>query len=124
MATTTTETLEPGTIVRAPRYQGGSPTGLRRGVLLGTFASNGDPKSGYLVWFYTLGAAHRDGQGNNGTVGLVFPREIAIIGTVDDMSDRMLMKIGKGLRDWPVGRPAFNAVYRVHVARRRAADQA
>jgi hypothetical protein len=122
--TTTTETLKPGTVVRAPRYQDGESTGLRRGIVLRTFASNGDPKSGYLIWFYTLGPAHKDGQGDTSTVGLVFPRELTRLGTVEDMSMRMLTKVGKGLRNWGTGCLAWNEVYRVYVAKRRAADQA
>ncbi|WP_202918349.1 DUF6409 family protein [Streptomyces cavernae] len=98
---TTSETLAPGTVVRAPRYQEGKSTGIRRGIVLRTFADSGDPKSGYLVWFYTLGAAHQDGRGDNCAVSLAFPREITHLGTVEDMSERTLLKLGQGLRDWP-----------------------
>jgi hypothetical protein len=125
MTATATETLAPGTVVRAPLYRNGQPVGRpRRGIVLRTFASDGNPKSGYLVWFYTLGAAHKDGQGDTSTVGLVFPREAERVGTVADMGDRVLANAGKGLRDWPTGRQAWNEIYRVYVARKRAAAQA
>lgn len=121
---TATETLTPGTIVRAPRYQNGQSTGNRRGIVLRTFASDGNPGSGYLIWFYTLGPAHQDFHGNTETVGLAFPREVTTVGTVADMSMRTLNKLGKRLRDWPTGCKAWNAMYHAYVDKRRAAADA
>ncbi|MEV0444061.1 DUF6409 family protein [Streptomyces spectabilis] len=91
-----TTTVKPGTVIRAPHMVAGHLTGVRRGVVLGEFAK-GDPTSGYLVWFYGAGPAQK-------ATSLVFPRELKAVGTIDDMSERTLTTIARGLNGSTAGR--------------------
>lgn len=96
-ATTTSQViLAAGTVVRAPRYIDGKNTGLRKAVVLGLFNEN-DPKGGYRVYFYTLGPAGFDPR----TVGFAFPGEVTAIGAIEDMSERTVIKLYKGLGEFP-----------------------
>lgn len=119
-AATATRTFEPGAVVRAPHYQGGKSTGVRKGVVLRPYAEDGDPKGGYLVYYYTLGPAVVDGRGNAATVGVVFPDEMAPSGDLFDLSERTLLKIGGGLRDWGTGRRVRNLAGRACALKRSA----
>ncbi|HBF81804.1 MAG TPA: hypothetical protein DD420_18275 [Streptomyces sp.] len=94
IANTAPEVLAAGTIVRCPRFIDGENTGLRKAVLLGLF---NDPKAGYRVYFYTLGPASFAPR----TVGFVFPGEVTVLGTVEDLSERTLGKLYRGLGDFP-----------------------
>lgn len=81
--------IKTGTVVRAPRMVAGRSTGVRKAVVLGEFKQN-DPTSGYLVWFYGAGSARE-------ATSLVFPRELTAVGSIDDMSERLLTTIARGL---------------------------
>lgn len=92
MATTST-TIQPGTVIRCPRYVSRRSVGTRRAVVLGLFGN--DPSRGYAVWYYTEGAAASD------TVGLAFPHEVAgVVGDLDVLSERTLRSLDRGARDW------------------------
>ncbi|NUK53376.1 hypothetical protein HRW14_24500 [Streptomyces lunaelactis] len=96
-ATTTKQNvLAAGTVVRCPRYIDGRNTGLRKAVVLGLFSEN-DPTSGYRVYFYTLGPAGFAPR----TVGFAFPGEVAAVGAVEDMSERTVINVYKGLGEFP-----------------------
>ncbi|OKJ48114.1 hypothetical protein AMK27_38940 [Streptomyces sp. CB02009] len=86
--------LEPGMVVRAPRFVEGKNTGVRRAIVLGLWNENA-PKGGYRVWFYTLGAPSFAPR----TLGMAFAREFTVVGTVDDMSERTLIRLYKWLRN-------------------------
>ncbi|MGW2306152.1 DUF6409 family protein [Streptomyces sp. NPDC001809] len=86
--------LEPGTVVRTPRYVSGNSTGVRRAIVLGLWNEQ-DPKSGYRVWFYTLGAPSFEPR----TLGMAFADEPTGVGTVEDMSERTLLRLYRWLRD-------------------------
>lgn len=87
---TTSTTIETGTIVRcAQRVDGRNIT--RRAVVLGLFNPS-DPTSGYGVWFYGAGDA------DTGALSLAFEREITVVGSIDDMSERTLLKLERGSR--------------------------
>jgi hypothetical protein len=92
MATTST-TIQPGTIIRCPRYISGRSVGTRRAVVLGLFSN--DPSRGYAVWYYTAGAAGSD------TVGLAYPHEVAsVVGDLNALSERTLRSLDRGARNW------------------------
>ncbi|MDH6544143.1 DUF6409 family protein [Streptomyces sp. SPB4] len=93
-ASATQTVLEPGTVVRTPRYDQGKNTGVRRAIVLGLWNENA-PKDGYRVWFYTLGAPSFAPR----TLGMAFANEFTVVGTVDDMSERTLIRLHKWLRD-------------------------
>ncbi|WP_329046881.1 MULTISPECIES: DUF6409 family protein [unclassified Streptomyces] len=117
-ATTTTQTaLTPGTIVRCPRYVNGENTGLRRAVVLGLWNED-NPKSGYRVYFYTLGPASFSPR----TVGLAFEREMKVLGTLEVLSERTLIGIYRGLGEFPgstqVRIRAGSRAHRLRTARR------
>ncbi|MFD9084821.1 DUF6409 family protein [Streptomyces erythrochromogenes] len=93
-ASTTQTVLEPGTVVRTPRFDEGKNTGVRRAIVLGLWNENA-PKDGYRVWFYTLGAPSFAPR----TLGMAFANEFTVVGTVDDMSERTLIRLYQWLRD-------------------------
>ncbi|WP_331719732.1 DUF6409 family protein [Streptomyces virginiae] len=93
-ASTTQTVLEPGTVVRTPRYDEGKNTGVRRAIVLGLWNEK-EPKDGYRVWFYTLGAPSFVPR----TLGMAFANEPTVVGTVDDMSERTLLRLHRWLRD-------------------------
>ncbi|MDX3540062.1 DUF6409 family protein [Streptomyces sp. MB09-01] len=93
-ASTVQTVLEPGTVVRTPRYDEGKNTGERRAIVVGLWNEN-DPKAGYKVWFYTLGAPSFAPR----TLGFAFVGEPTVVGTVDDMSERTLIRLHRWLRD-------------------------
>ncbi|MFD3728831.1 DUF6409 family protein [Streptomyces sp. NPDC058671] len=90
----TQSVLEPGTVVRTPRYDEGKNTGVRRAIVMGLWNEN-DPKGGYRVWFYTLGAPSFAPR----TLGMAFANEFTVVGTVEDMSERTLLRLYRWLRD-------------------------
>ncbi|WP_329583740.1 DUF6409 family protein [Streptomyces sp. NBC_01361] len=94
-ASATQTVLEPGTVVRTPRYDEGKNTGLRKVIVLGLWSED-DPRSGYRVWFYTLGAPSFSPR----TLGLAFPGESTQLGTVEDMSERTLLRLYRWLRNY------------------------
>ncbi|MBV7674086.1 hypothetical protein STHAL_32075 [Streptomyces halstedii] len=100
MAVTVVDTpsasLVAGTVVRCPLYVNGENAGPRKAVLLGLFNEN-DPRAGYRVYFYTLGPASFAPR----TVGFVFPGEVTVVGTVEDLSERTLVKLYQGLDGFP-----------------------
>ncbi|MFE5715798.1 DUF6409 family protein [Streptomyces sp. NPDC056501] len=107
-ASATQTVLEPGTVVRTPRYDEGKNTGVRRAIVLGLWNENA-PKGGYRVWFYTLGAPSFAPR----TLGMAFANEFTVVGTVDDMSERTLLRLYRWLRD----RDQFSTVrYRIQKA--------
>ncbi|EGX57946.1 MULTISPECIES: DUF6409 family protein [Streptomyces] len=112
---TSQDVLEAGTVVRCPRYVEGEDTGPRKAVVLGLFRE-GDPTGGYRVYFYTLGAA---GFAEH-TVGLAFRREMHPLGTVEDMSERTLVRIWRGLGDFPGSSTARYRVQRMGLRLRNA----
>ncbi|MEV7891583.1 DUF6409 family protein [Streptomyces sp. NPDC002817] len=114
-AVTSQDVLEAGAVVRCPRYVEGKNTGLRKAVVLGLFRE-GDPTGGYRVYFYTLGAA---GFADH-TVSLAFRREIDPLGTVEDMSERTLVRIWRGLGDFPGSSTARYRVQRMGIRLRNA----
>ncbi|MFE4206131.1 DUF6409 family protein (plasmid) [Streptomyces goshikiensis] len=93
-ASATQTVLEPGTVVRTPRFDEGKNTGVRRAIVLGLWNENA-PKDGYRVWFYTLGAPSFAPR----TLGMSFANEFTVVGTVDDMSERTLIRLYQWLRD-------------------------
>ncbi|MFD9047775.1 DUF6409 family protein [Streptomyces zaomyceticus] len=93
-ASTTQTVLEPGTVVRTPRYVEGKHTGVRKAIVLGLWSEN-DPKAGYRVWFYTLGAPSFAPR----TLGMAFVTEPTVVGTVENMSERTLLRLYLWLRD-------------------------
>ncbi|KIF06048.1 hypothetical protein PL81_09730 [Streptomyces sp. RSD-27] len=93
-ASTTQTVLEPGTVVRTPRYDEGKNTGVRRAIVLGLWNENA-PKDGNRVWFYTLGAPSFAPR----ALGMAFANEFTVVGTVDDMSERTLIRLYQWLRD-------------------------
>ncbi|MFD9519699.1 DUF6409 family protein [Streptomyces sp. NPDC059979] len=93
-ASVTQTFLEPGTVVRTPRYDEGKNTGVRRAIVLGLWNEK-EPKDGYRVWFYTLGAPSFAPR----TLGMAFANEPTVVGTVDDMSERTLLRLHRWLRD-------------------------
>ncbi|MFG2298418.1 DUF6409 family protein [Streptomyces sp. NPDC048603] len=93
-ASATQTVLEPGTVVRTPRYDEGKNTGVRRAIVLGLLNEDA-PKDGYRVWFYTLGAPSFAPR----TLGMAFVNEPVVVGTVDDMSERTLIRLYQWLRD-------------------------
>ncbi|MFD5066224.1 DUF6409 family protein [Streptomyces sp. NPDC058394] len=93
-ASATQTVLEPGTVVRTPRFDEGKNTGVRRAIVLGLWNEN-VPKDGYRVWFYTLGAPSFAPR----TLGMSFANEFTVVGTVDDMSERTLIRLYQWLRD-------------------------
>ncbi|MFG2667684.1 DUF6409 family protein [Streptomyces sp. NPDC048387] len=94
-ASATQTVLEPGTVVRTPRYDEGKNTGVRRAVVLGLWNEDA-PKDGYRVWFYTLGAPSFAPR----TLGMAFVNELVVVGTVDDMSERTLLRLCLQIRDY------------------------
>lgn len=113
-ASATQTVLEPGTVVRTPRYDKGKNTGVRRAIILGLWNEK-EPKDGYRVWFYTLGAPSFAPR----TLGMAFANEPIAVGSVDDMSERTLLRLYRWLRDLD----QFSTVrYRIQKAglRRRA----
>lgn len=94
--TTSQDVLAAGTVVRAPRYVDGKNTGVRKAVVLGLFNED-NPKGGYRVYFYTLGPASFAPR----TVGLAFPGEVTAVGEIEDMSERTVIKLYKGLEVFP-----------------------
>ncbi|MFD9044431.1 DUF6409 family protein [Streptomyces bottropensis] len=114
-AVTSQDVLEAGAVVRCPRYVAGKNTGLRKAVVLGLYRE-GDPTGGYRVYFYTLGAAGFAER----TVGIAFRREIDPLGTVEDMSERTLVRIWRGLGDFPDSATARYRVQRMGLRLRNA----
>ncbi|WP_411107383.1 DUF6409 family protein [Streptomyces sp. cmx-4-9] len=105
-ASATQTVLEPGTVVRTPRYDQGRNTGVRRAIVLGLWNENA-PKDGYRVWFYTLGAPSFAPR----TLGMAFANEPVVVGTVDDMSERTLLRLYLQLRDYNLrSRAGYGAV--------------
>lgn len=98
---TATLTFDAGTVVRAPRFVEGTDTGTRKGIVLGDFGDNGK-----LVWFYTVGGPEAETR-------LVFKRELEFAGDIYGMSERMLLKIVKGLRNSDTGRTVGYAAQRL-----------
>lgn len=94
-ASTTQTVLEPGTVVRTPRYDEGKNTGVRRAIVLGLWNEK-EPKDGYRVWFYTLGAPSFAPR----TLGMAFVNEPIVVGTVEEMSERTLLRLYLQLRDY------------------------
>ncbi|MFE6461487.1 DUF6409 family protein [Streptomyces cinereoruber] len=93
-ASATQTVLEPGTVVRTPRYVDGESTGTRKAIVLGLWNEQ-NPKGGYRVWFYTLGAPSFEPR----TLGMAFANEPVTMGTVEDMSERTLLRLYRWLRD-------------------------
>ncbi|MFI0596535.1 DUF6409 family protein [Streptomyces griseus] len=93
---TTQGPLQAGALVHCPRYVEGKNTGMRKAVVLGLFNAN-DPKGGYRVYFYTLGRASIE----LGTVCFVFSNETVELGIVEELSERTLVGICKGLAGFP-----------------------
>ncbi|TDU67837.1 DUF6409 family protein [Streptomyces sp. KS 21] len=98
-ASATQTVLEPGTVVRTPRYDEGKNTGLRRAIVLG-LVNEGEPKNGYAVWFYTLGTPSYAPR----TLGMAFLNEPTVVGTVEEMSERTLLRLYVQLRDYNLRR--------------------
>ncbi|MFE9007503.1 DUF6409 family protein [Streptomyces sp. NPDC007875] len=88
--------LAAGTVVRCWHWVDGRNLGVRKAIVLGSYSVY-NPAACYWMWFYTLGPASRDEH----TVCHSFPREITTVGTVEDMSERMLAKVVAGLADFP-----------------------
>ncbi|MFE7759378.1 DUF6409 family protein [Streptomyces sp. NPDC057429] len=116
-AITAQAALTAGTIVRCPRYINGENTGLRKAVVLGLWNED-NPKGGYRVYFYTLGPASFSPR----TAGLAFAREVTVLGTLEDLSERTLTGIYKGLGEFPgstyVRNRAGSYAHRLRTARR------
>jgi hypothetical protein len=91
MATNTT--IQAGTIVRCAVRVNGRQIGVRKAVVTGLF-NEADPTSGYGVWFYTQGDAGTD------TLSLAFERELTAVGSIDGMSERALLQLERGSRDF------------------------
>ncbi|MFD0269571.1 DUF6409 family protein [Streptomyces sp. NPDC127106] len=94
-ASATQTVLEPGTVVRTPRYDEGKNTGLRKAIVLGLWNEDA-PKDGYKVWFYTLGAPSFAPR----TLGMAFCGELTTLGTVEEMSERTLLRLYLQIRDY------------------------
>ncbi len=71
----------------------GQELGVRKAVVMGLF-NEADPTSGYGVWFYTQGDAAI------GTLSLAFEREMTVVGSIGDMSERALLQLERGARDF------------------------
>ncbi|THA53251.1 DUF6409 family protein [Streptomyces sp. A1136] len=95
IASATQTVLEPGTVVRTPRYDEGKNTGVRRAIVLGLWNEE-EPKGGYKVWFYTLGAPSFAPR----TLGMAFANEPIVVSTVEEMSERTLLRLYVQLRDY------------------------
>lgn len=93
MATTSNTTIQTGTLVRCAIRVDGKALGTRKAIVMGLF-NEADPTSGYGVWFYTQGDA------DTGTLSLAFEREMTIVGSIDDMSERTLLGIERGSRNF------------------------
>lgn len=98
-ASTVQTVLEPGTVVRTPRYDEGKNTGVRRAIVLGLWNEK-EPKDGYRVWFYTLGAPSFAPR----TLGMAFVNEPIVLGTVEEMSERTLLRLYVQLREYNLRR--------------------
>jgi hypothetical protein len=104
----TTNTLKAGTVVRAPRFESGESTGIRKGVVIDTF---GD--SSYLVWFYGVGSARQETR-------LVMKREVKQVATLEDLSERVLTRIVKGTDRDGISFPIGDRAYRLRSKMRQA----
>lgn len=112
---TTSTTIQPGTVIRCPRYVSRRSVGIRRAVVLGLFGN--DPSRGYAVWYYTAGAAAPD------TVGLAYPHEVAgVVGDLDCLSERTLRALDRGARNWRDAHAVRSAASLLH-RRMRCARQ-
>lgn len=92
MATTST-TIQTGTVVRCAVRVDGEVLGTRKAVVIGLF-NPADAASGYGVWFYTQGDA------DTGTLSLAFEREMTVVGSIDGMSERTLLQLERGSRNF------------------------
>lgn len=108
-------TLPAGLIVTAPRYKRGRIAEHRRAMVLGLWNPE-KPSSGYLVWFYTLGAPKA-----GATVAAAYAHEIASVAPIDRVSDRQLRGFVKALNGFDDGRDAWIATSREKL-RRSAAE--
>jgi len=91
MAATST-TIQTGTTVRCAQRVDGKRV-IRKAVVLG-YVNGVDASSGYGVWFYTQGDA------GTGTLSLAFEREITVVGSIHDMSERTLLHLERGGRNF------------------------
>jgi hypothetical protein len=91
MATAST-TVQTGTVIRTSQRIDGKRV-TRKAVVLG-YVNGVDASSGYGVWFYTQGDA------GTGTLSLAFEREITVVGSIDDMSERTLLHLERGGRNF------------------------
>jgi len=118
--TATTASFATGDIVRGRPVVHNEQQPARHGIVLGLFA--GDPSCGYLVWWYGKGAACTK------TISVMFARELTHIGTLSDLSERVLARITRGARHWDdaygVALTAASSYLRKHAERRRAAEEA
>jgi hypothetical protein len=92
MATTSTTAIQIGTTVRCAQRVDGKRV-IRKAVVLG-YVNGVNPSSGYGVWFYTQGDA------GTGTLGLAFEYEITVVGSIRDMSERTLLHLERGGRNF------------------------
>ncbi|MEU5109600.1 DUF6409 family protein [Streptomyces sp. NPDC021354] len=94
-SSTAQDALAAGTVVRCWHYIHGENHGLRKAIVLGPFSEH--DRNCYRVWFYTLGPASFD----TNTVSHAFRNEIEHLGTVEDMSERTLAKVVRGIGEFP-----------------------
>ncbi|AKZ59218.1 hypothetical protein SAM23877_6173 [Streptomyces ambofaciens ATCC 23877] len=104
----TTNTIEAGTIVRAPRVVATVSTGVRKGLVVDTF---GD--SAFLVWFYGAGDAKTETR-------LVMKREMTEVGSVGDLSERMLSRLLGGMTEDGPARAMGFKIHRLRAQLRSA----
>ncbi|MCX4784142.1 DUF6409 family protein [Streptomyces sp. NBC_01264] len=111
-----TKLLPIGTVIRV-RIAKGLSTRVGKAVILSHIDPT-DPKSSYGVWFYPAGDA-KAGQG--GTVTLVFRKEITRVhGALDDLSERTLRHIDRGLRDFGPSHPVRITASSLRLRKRHA----
>lgn len=112
MATTST-TIQTGTVIRCAVRVDGQQAGTRKAVVMGLL-NPADATSGYGVWFYTQGDA------DTGTLSLAFEREITVVGSIDDMSERTLLHLERGSRNFGGAHALRLAVSTLRLRKRHA----